>query len=182
MENIESTTSNRFAEALKDSWVRFKIIFTVIFIFFFVVYLVMPFFSTSWDFEGVLPEQVSLGGYVWRLNDYRHIANYISQNHRTTFAVTGLNRDVFMLGVGIPVAGVALMLLLLTLKEDRWLKVTIALLALWGIAGGLLYMSDPLLNLGGVAWVLMFVALYVMAGLAVYQLIRLMKRKKFNVG
>ena len=176
---------------------QLKVGFAVLFIFFASVYWLMPFFSTSWEYEFVTEgmyawgineylrviaptnaPQVSLGGYAWGVNDYAHIANYIARHNRHTFAISGLNRDILMLGVGVPVAGLVLVILLLILKTDKWLPLITGLLTLWALFGGIMFMSDPLLNLGGAAWVMMFVSLYLMAALAGLYLFLMIKKMR----
>jgi len=132
-------------------------------VFFFAVYLLMPFFVSSMDFGDIMASEVSLGAYVWRPNEYRHIASYIANNYRGSFPLQALSRDIFIAGIVLPVIVVGLAALLFTTKKVRPSVVIGVLMCLWGLGGGIFYIGDPVLNVGGLPYWLMIAAMFIIA-------------------
>ena len=137
-----------------------KLVILAVLIFFFVVYQFMPFFISSMDFGDTMASEVSLSRFVWGPGEYRHIAGYIANNYRGGFPRQFLSRDIFIAGVALPVLIVALVVLLFIVKKVRPSAVIAALLVLLGIGGGIFILTDPVLNIGGLPYHLMIVAMF----------------------
>lgn len=142
---------------------KIKLCILAALIFFFAVYQFMPFFVSSMDFGDTMASEVSLSRFVWGPNEYRHIANYIANNYRGSFPMQALSRDVFIAGVVLPVIAIGLIVLLFIAKKVKPSVVIAALLVIWGIGGGIFYLTDPVLNIGGLPYWLMIVAMFLVA-------------------
>jgi len=136
------------------------------FVFYFVIYLFMPFFVTTADFGPDMASAVSLSGFVWGGSGVRHIARYIQDNLRWSMPLQGLSRDIFIAGVIWPVIGFVLMVLAFATKQAKSIIAAAALVCLWGIVGGLLFYTDPVLNIGGLAYWLLIAGMFVTGAVA----------------
>lgn len=139
----------------------FKIALPVLLVFYFVVYLFVPFFVTTADFGPDMSSRVSLSGFVWGGNGVRHIARYVQENLRWSMPLQGLSRDVFIAGVVWPVIGFILLVLTLVTSATKNRNAVAVLVCLWGLIGGVFFISDPVLNIGGLAYWLLSVGMLV---------------------
>jgi len=140
-----------------------KLVILAVLVFFFAVYLFIPFFISSMDFGDIMASEVSLGAYVWRPNEYRHIASYIANNYRGSFPLQALSRDVFIAGIVLPVIAIGLIALMFAAKKVRPSVVIGILMCIWGLGGGIFYIGDPVLNVGGLPYWLMIAAMFLVA-------------------
>jgi len=144
----------------------FKIALLASFVFYFVVYLFVPFFVTTASFGPDMASAVSLSGFVWGGNSVRHIARYVQENLRWSMPLQGLSRDIFVAGVIWPVIGFILMALTLVTSQAKSVIATTVLICLWGVIGGLLFFTDPVLNIGGLAYWLLITGMFVTGAIA----------------
>ncbi|MCL2202984.1 MAG: hypothetical protein FWB88_03480 [Defluviitaleaceae bacterium] len=138
-----------------------KITLLASFVFYFAVYLFMPFFITTRDFGPDMASEVSLSGFVWGGSEVRHIARYVQDNLRWSVPLQGLTRDIFVGGVVWPAVGFVLLILALITSKKIKATVIAALICLWGLIGGSFFLSDPVLNIGGLAYGLLIAGMFI---------------------
>jgi len=167
MENHKNGTQTKW-KLTTGLFIKLTIVLLVVF--YFAVYLFMPFFVTGMDFGPTLSSQASLARYVWEPTVNRHIANWIITNHVRTFPAVGISRDLFLSSIVWPVLGLGLTALVLIARKTKATIVISALIGIWGLVGGILVAVDPVLAIGGLPYVLLIIALFatfVMAALSI---------------